>query len=169
MAFALKRFGGKHAGKSFALASAYLSAAFSGAGNPFFGKKHSVESKQKFSGQNHGMYGKYCYDLWVEEYGVERANELNKEMLFKRAQSLSGENNPMYGTKHTDEWRKAHSEGMSGEKHFNYGKPAFTKNRLWMNNQSISKMIKPDQIDQHLREGWIIGRLPKKSKPTLLD
>lgn len=87
--------------------------------NPFFGKKHSKETKikmhenrdysvykteefrQKISkltkGKNNPMYGKSIYDVWVENYGKDIANE--KMLEFKKKQSLnsSGEKNSMYG------------------------------------------------------------------------
>lgn len=87
--------------------------------NPFFGKKHSKETKikmhenrdysvykteeyrQKISklskGNNNPMYGKSFYDVWVEKYGKEIADE--KMIEYKKKQSLnnSGEKNSMYG------------------------------------------------------------------------
>ena len=87
--------------------------------NPFFGKKHSKETKikmhenrdysvykteefrQKISklskGNNNPMYGKSVYDVWVGKYGKEIADE--KMIEYKKKQSLnnSGEKNSMYG------------------------------------------------------------------------
>jgi hypothetical protein len=87
--------------------------------NPFFGKKHSEESKikmhenrdysvykteefrQKISklskGNNNPMYGKYFYDVWVEKFGKKIADE--KMIEYKKKQSLlnRGEKNNMYG------------------------------------------------------------------------
>lgn len=79
MAYALKRFGGKQKGKSYALAARFLSEAFTGKGNPFYGQKHTNEAKQKFSGKNHGLYGKGLYINWVEKYGVDEANIRNEK------------------------------------------------------------------------------------------
>jgi hypothetical protein len=87
--------------------------------NPFFGKKHSVESKKKMvegrdysvyktdefkqkiskinKGENNPMFGKSVYDVWVEKYGLEVANK--KLIDYKEKQSLlsRGEKNPMFG------------------------------------------------------------------------
>ena len=46
----------------------------SGENNPFYGMKHTDESKAKFSGKNHGMYGKTRYDIWLTKYGKEEAD-----------------------------------------------------------------------------------------------
>jgi hypothetical protein len=69
---------------------------FMGEGNPFWGKrhtnetkarikecshkyKHSLQSKQKQSvnmtGNKNSMYGKNYYDIWVEKYGKEEADK----------------------------------------------------------------------------------------------
>ncbi len=73
-----------------------------------------------------------------------------------------GENNSMFGKKHTDEWRKQHWSDLSGGNHFNYGKDAFTKGRVWMNDSTKSKMIKPELVNEMLGQGWAAGRLPTK-------
>lgn len=87
--------------------------------NPFFGKKHTEETKKKIingrdysvykteefrqkisklsKGNNNPMYGKSVYDVWVEKYGKNIADE--KMVEYKKKQSLnnSGEKNSMYG------------------------------------------------------------------------
>lgn len=87
--------------------------------NPFFGKKHTEETKKKIingrdysvykteefrqkisklsKGNNNPMYGKSVYDVWVEKYGKKIADE--KMVDYKKKQSLnnSGEKNSMYG------------------------------------------------------------------------
>lgn len=87
--------------------------------NPFFGKNHSEESKEKIKnnkdystyktkefkekisnlvkGNKNPMYGRTFYDIWVKKYGKEIADNKLKE--FKKKQSIlnSGVNNSMYG------------------------------------------------------------------------
>jgi len=94
---------------------------YSGSGNPFFGRHHTEESKRKIvdsnrksyhkwvnkefkekmskvtSGKNNAMYGKNVYDIWVEKYGQEKANEKMSNFRKKQSASSSGKNNPMYG------------------------------------------------------------------------
>ncbi len=90
-----------------------------GESNPFFGKQHTDETKQKIiknrdysiyksddfkqkisksiSGKNNPMFGKSVYSVWIEKYGKEIAD--NKLIEYKKKQSLnnSGEKNSMYG------------------------------------------------------------------------
>lgn len=92
-----------------------------GKGNPFYGKKHTTESIEKYkekrktwdwklktdeykklqselnSGKNNFFYGKSLYDVFVEKYGKNEADkrwENRKKIL---SEKTSGKNNPMYG------------------------------------------------------------------------
>ena len=164
MAFALKRFGGKNTSRTFSLASKLISESLSGEGNPMFGKNLTEEHKRKISGDRHGMFGKYCKDLWVERYGLDEANRLDSEMRSKRSRTLSGEKNPMYGTTWSEERKADHISKMSGSNHINFGKPAFNKGRIWINNGRESKMILSTELNKHA--GWVKGRLPKQIKTS---
>jgi hypothetical protein len=90
----------------------------SGKNNPFFGKKHSQDTKKKIgsrdysgnstqerreqvslqvAGSGNPMYGRSVYDVWVEKYGIdgaERRKEYRRKILSSR---FSGSGNPMYG------------------------------------------------------------------------
>ena len=89
-----------------------------GKDNPFYGKKHSEETKEKFksrdlsyrkedwyremmsvvtSGVGNPMYGISCYDVWLRKYGKEKADVLMRELKEKRRQQCTGAGNPMYG------------------------------------------------------------------------
>ena len=93
-----------------------LSEKYSGKGNPFYGKKHSEETKNKLrekdrsytqtngfrrksarKGKDNGMYGRSVFNIWVEKYGKEIAIQKEKELNKKRSINSSGKNNPMYG------------------------------------------------------------------------
>lgn len=65
----------------------------------------------------------------------------------------------MAANRHTPEKDKEHSKKISGTKHVNYGKPAYTKGRTWMNDGTCSKMIVAEQIDEYIKNGWNRGRL----------
>lgn len=65
------------------------------------GYKHSEEAKAKISkrsaGQNNPMFGRRVYDIWVQKYGKETADE--KLINYKKLQSElhTGKRNPAYG------------------------------------------------------------------------
>lgn len=87
--------------------------------NPFYGKKHTEESKIKIidgrdyskyktkefrdkisklsKGSNNSMYGKSFYDVWLDKYGKEIADNKMLEYREKQSQLNSGVNNSMYG------------------------------------------------------------------------
>ena len=87
-----------------------------GENNPFYGKKHTRDVKNKLkkidksytqtkdfkqkclkNGENNGMYGKTVYNVWVEKYGEEVADEKLIQFKDKLSIRMSGKNNPMYG------------------------------------------------------------------------
>lgn len=160
MAFALMRFG--KSSKHFAQASKQISMALSGEGNPMFGKTMSEDHRQKISGKNHGMFGKHCVDIWIEKFGEEEAAKRKAAMDKRRSESLLGEKNPMFGTKRTDEQKRKQSERMSGQKHPLWGKKRHPTK--WMNNESVSKMVKIEEFETYRSLGWKEGRLPKQVK-----
>lgn len=89
--------------------------------NPFLGKKHSEETKNKIreslkragnkhvtpeyrqkmssvtSGKNNPMHGRTVYSVWVEKYGVEEADKRRELKRQRASASLSGEKNPFFG------------------------------------------------------------------------
>ena len=89
--------------------------------NPFYGKHHSEETKEKIrqknkenveifrtkkfrkkmsnvtKGDKNPMFGRTFYDVWIEKYGREIADEKLKEYKLKKSNMSSGEKNPMYG------------------------------------------------------------------------
>lgn len=85
--------------------------------NPFFGKVHSQETKEKIrlttlgmrrsvateftssetSGKKNTMYGKTIRDVWVEKHGEVEADRLSRELSAKRSKNAIGERNSMYG------------------------------------------------------------------------
>lgn len=92
---------------------------FTGEKNPFFGKKHTEESKNKIRlnqnsekhktkefkekmkvlniGDKNPMSGKKVFDIWVEKYGLEEAKIKQEKWKEKLSKRFSGKNNPMYG------------------------------------------------------------------------
>lgn len=41
-----------------------------------------------------------------------------------------------------------------------------TKNTMWMNNGQSNKRIRPENIDEYLKNGWILGRLGRTNDHT---
>jgi len=90
-----------------------------GANNPFYGKKHTEMAKNKMSknsnraymqtpqykqkvsqqtkGKGNPMYGKTYYQIWLQKYGKEKADELQKLKNHKTKLQCTGSGNPMYG------------------------------------------------------------------------
>jgi len=80
----------------------------SGEKNPMFGKKHDTDTRNKISGntkrfieenpnKSKPMAGKTLKDVWINKYGNERADNMEKERRIKLSASLRGSKNPMYG------------------------------------------------------------------------
>jgi hypothetical protein len=87
--------------------------------NPFFGKKHTEESKNKMvesrdyevykteefrkkisnltKGENNPMYGKSVYTIWVKKYGKEIADKKLIELKNKQSLLNRGNKNRMFG------------------------------------------------------------------------
>lgn len=86
---------------------------FLGENNPFFGKKHTEEVKQRHSDFMKG----HKYNV-----GSKRSEESKKKM--------SGENHPMYGKKWTDEQKKHQSDKIKGRKHSEATKKLMRESQL---------------------------------------
>ena len=84
-----------------------------GPGNSFYGKRHSQEHKQAQSlrqtdkknpkisaahqGTNNPMHGRHFYDVWVEKYGKEVADQKMNDFRAGCSARYSGVGNPNYG------------------------------------------------------------------------
>lgn len=80
-----------------------------GINNPFFGKKHSDKFKKRLSeerkgnwciGEKNGMYNKSNYDVWIEKYGKDVAEEKQRKSNEKNKNSNLGTKNHFYGKHH---------------------------------------------------------------------
>jgi len=65
------------------------------------GKKATKQTRQKLSiatsGKNNPMFNRSVYDLWVEKYGIDGANQRHQAYIRKQSENMVGENNPMFG------------------------------------------------------------------------
>lgn len=157
--------------------------ACSGEKNPFYGKKHSLETIKKISESNTGgksrTGGINNYNLWIEKYGLEEANRRNALFLKKLSDLNSGENNHMYGVKMKPEWieKSAKSRAEWRENLTEEEKLVISENM----SRSQKKLIKdnPEQYKawkikaakasakSHIR--YKINKLEEKVQSKLLD
>jgi hypothetical protein len=154
MVFALMRFGVQHLASDHEkhIALNEIADSFRGTGNPFYGRKHTEKTKRLIS-KNHGMRGRGCYDVWLEKYGKEKADELQIVMLARRSASLMGEKNGMFGTTRTNEQKQRQSDLMTGENNPNFGKTF-----KWVCKNGVNKQIQNMLFDEYLKKGWKPGR-----------
>jgi ribosomal protein S21 len=88
----------------------------SGKNNPFYGKTHSKETKERLAavdksytqtddfkrkcikaGESNGMHSKSLYDVWLTKYGKEEADKRQANLNIKRSENALGVKNGMYG------------------------------------------------------------------------
>lgn len=157
--------------------------ACSGEKNPFYGKKHSLETRNKIAKSNTGgksrTGGLNNYNLWIKKYGLEEADRRNALFLKKQSDLNSGENNNMYGVKMKPEWIEKSIKGTAKwrEKLTEEEKLVISKNM----SCSQKKLIKdnPEQYrawkvkaakasaTSHIR--YKINKLEEKVQNKLLD
>lgn len=89
---------------------------FKGSGNPFYGKKHTEETKYKLKqadksytkteefrnkiskiSKEKGCGGRQYYNTWIKLFGIEGAKEREQIRKEKLSKAMSGKNNPMFG------------------------------------------------------------------------
>lgn len=108
--------------------------------NPFYGKKHTKETKQKLR----KIILNLCKD---ENFRATRANFGDKNGMYKSKRC--GELNPMWGKKHSQETKKKQSEKrkewFKNNINPNKGKPCSekTKEMISEKNSKIYKLISP--------------------------
>lgn len=130
----------------------FLSDNLKGESNPFFGKKHTKQTRDLISA-NHGMRGKNCYDVWVENFGTNEANLRWEKMLQKRSRSLTGPLNPMFGVPKTAAQKSHQAMKMMG-----HNNPNFGKDWCWVSRGGVSKRVERSFLPGFLNEGWRLGR-----------
>ena len=88
-----------------------FSKTISGKNNPFYGKHHSEETREKMrnnhadvSGENNPNYGISRYGKDNPNYG-NRYSEETRRRISENHADMSGEHNPMYGKKHSEDTR----------------------------------------------------------------
>jgi group I intron endonuclease len=121
------------------------------------GTKNPKMSEQR-KGRGNPMFGNYMYKIWIEKYGLEKAN--NKMIDWKNKMnteerrfkiSLKSKNR-----KHSDETKFKISKSKKG-------KTSNVKGRLWMNNGFKNIMILSNELNDYMDNGWLTGRFKKNN------
>jgi hypothetical protein len=97
----------------------------SGENNPFYGKHHSEETKNKLSnalrGENHPNYGKHRLEETKKKISnTEKGKHCSEETKKKMSDAKKGENHPNYGKHRSEETKKKLSDANKGENNPNY-------------------------------------------------
>ena len=89
-----------------------MSEMFSGAGNPFYGKKHTAETRQKIAEHNKKrvVSEETRQKLSMSRKGKKRPVETCRKI----SAAKFGKKNPFYGKKHTAETRQKMSDALKG-------------------------------------------------------
>lgn len=122
-----------------------------GENNPMYGKHQSVETKYKIGknqiGCKNHMYGKHEDAYWFNKTRTEDTKKKISETRIKNNIAL-GENNPFYGKRHNKETKDMMSNIQKG--------------RIYINNGTDTKRVKPEELDDYLLNGWAKGRILRK-------
>ena len=103
-----------------------------GENNPNYGKKFSEETKRKMS---------------------EAKKNMSEETKLKISKAIKGERNGMFGK---TPWNKGKTLSEETKLKIRETSKGRNKDRIWINNGVISKMLK---CDEEIPEGFIRGRL----------
>lgn len=157
-----------------------ISNRYTGEGNPFYGKIHTEEARQKIRESNSGRVPseetrKKMSDSLSGERNPMFGKHLTQEQINNIKQKMSGENNPMYGIspkERMDEetynlWRKHLSEKLSGENNPMFGKThseeSKEKNRQSHLGKRASENTKKKMSVSHQGKTWTKEQREKMS------
>lgn len=121
-----------------------------GGGGGFINKEHMMKVSKA---GNKEFLEKMQDDEYRKEFSKKLSESNKKQFLDGKREKKSFYS--WVGKTHTDETKKKISEVRKGtevgEKNSVYG-------RKWMNKKLKNKMVKPEEIEYHLENGWVFGR-----------
>jgi hypothetical protein len=71
----------------------------------------------------------------------------------------------MLGKKRTEEDK----ENLRAQAILRIGEKASGFGRIYINNGEVNKRVKKEDVDKWLTEGWIAGRIPKRTKESVIN
>lgn len=131
-----------------------------GKGNPFYGRKHTIETKQKMFGRKITWGDKISKAKKGVKYSEERKREISKRM--------KGKGNPFFGKKHSIETRKKVSLSRKGKCIGNNNPSKRLDVRLKIREKMLGRKITwGNKIGQTRKIKFSKGELisPNKDKP----
>lgn len=133
-----------------------MSKSTSGENNGMYDKHHKEESCQQISkiriekclakGENNSMYRKCIYNIWIEKYGIEKANYLKEKSTSKMSETRiekglsKGKNNPLFKKTHYDIWLKKYGKEIADQKTLEWKKKNTESNSKKVYQYSLDKI-----------------------------
>lgn len=117
--------------------------------------------------QTQGGQGTRGY-IWSSESKAKMSESIKqwwKNNHYRLHPDNKGSNNPFYGCKHTEDSKRKIREARMKQTNVcgcsRPGKlnPRYGVKRKWINNGSINKQVKLDELDIYLKSGWMLGRI----------
>lgn len=122
--------------------------------NPF-SPEHIEKLRQRGLGKNNHFYGK------------KHTEETKEKIRLSAIGRYDGEKNPFYGKTHSEEAKRKMSaihKGKTISKENRLKASIAMKNTIWIND---SEKTTRHQKDQPIPEGWVRGRITKRSKSLI--
>lgn len=119
--------------------------------------KESIEKrKQKMLGYKHSEETIQKIKNGCKKFIGENNPAKRPDVRKKISEKVSGENNGFYGKHHTDEAKERIRKSRLGKLPGNAGK-------LWVNNSVTQLLIKPEELEQYLSNGYTRGKIKTSS------
>ena len=137
--------------------------------NPFYGRTHSQETKEKISKQSKGRPGVKKYGKDNSFYGKEHSQE-TKELLKQRTtETWKNQPHPWIGRKHSEETKAKFIENNKGEGNPNYGKKQSAETKAKVKLAKLGRKLWNNGEQQKFSkecpgEGWVLGGLKNKKE-----